>query len=641
MVDFWREGIAVLESLIGQEGVREISRQKSQEIAQKNRNIYEDLNQQITSPSSYLILGDLIPRYPENATSWQEDTKHYFGQGITPFINDIEDDPHSRYDLASLHHCISDLGIDPTDPVTSDAYKIEHLILLGVGDGTAAQQLINFFKPKMLTVAVCDWREWSSSFFHMNWLDIWNRYCTSDDHYIAAMCCDTSNAILNHLFHTNPLGLDHAYVYVSPVSSEKTQKVKKLMDDGITDRLIGYSGFVMDEYNMIWNSWKSLKTNPRIFHRPRGHDPKGDYLVVGSGPSLDASLPWIYENQDRLTIISCASNYGPLRSHGIDVDYLCLLERGDFMVEQYRKVVEMYGSGKTKLLASVTTPCELLDLFRESMVYFRPSLTPCSIFSDNDSQVLSGEGPQTVNTGVAFALTQSPERIILCGVDLGTANLEKVRTSDAIGDSPRDFDKKVPGNFQEYVYTNDLLLDGVRVLEFVPETYSDSIKLINASNGVRLKGWSSQQLSDLNLAPLSQTQSEDWWNRQPYYSSEKFEASFIAAQPRRMVAKTLNGLRSEVSQANLSNWLSVRKQCAELVALPGKSRYEQFTPRIVRGHVYRFLISIHRELIVLARFGPDLQEKFLASSLRLFSKRIDELEQEILDLIDQLESLEP
>ena len=79
MVDFWREGIAVLESLIGQEGVREISRQNSQEIAQKNRNIHEDLNQQITSASSYLILGDLIPRYPENATSWQEDTKHYFG----------------------------------------------------------------------------------------------------------------------------------------------------------------------------------------------------------------------------------------------------------------------------------------------------------------------------------------------------------------------------------------------------------------------------------------------------------------------------------------------------------------------------------------------------------------------------------
>ena len=46
------------------------------------------------------------------------------------------------------------------------------------------------------------------------------------------------------------------------------------------------------------------------------------------------------------------------------------------------------------------------------------------------------------------------------------------------------------------------------------ETYSDSIKLINAINGVRLKGWSSQQLSDLNLAPLSQKQSEDWWNRQ-------------------------------------------------------------------------------------------------------------------------------
>ena len=102
-----REGIVVvLESLIGQEGVREISRQNSQEIARKESIYTKNLIQQITSASSYLILGDLIPRYPENATSWQEDTKHYFGQRLTPFINDIEDDPHSRYDLASLHHCI-------------------------------------------------------------------------------------------------------------------------------------------------------------------------------------------------------------------------------------------------------------------------------------------------------------------------------------------------------------------------------------------------------------------------------------------------------------------------------------------------------------------------------------------------------
>ena len=105
MSELWQKGLAVLESLVGQDQLRTLSSVKAKELAQKCAQLDEDLNSQLRDPSSYLILADQIPRDPINARKWLEETNHYFGKGILPFINDIEDDPHTRQDLALLHHC--------------------------------------------------------------------------------------------------------------------------------------------------------------------------------------------------------------------------------------------------------------------------------------------------------------------------------------------------------------------------------------------------------------------------------------------------------------------------------------------------------------------------------------------------------
>ena len=640
MSELWQKGLAVLESLGGRRILQKLSSVKAKELAQKCAQLDEDLNSQLRDPSSYLILADQIPRDPINARKWLEETNHYFGKGILPFINDIEDDPHTRQDLALLHHCIVDLGFDPSDSITSQAYPVEHLVLLGCGDGLAVKQLINHFKPKMLTVMVTDWHEWASSFFQLDWLEIWNDYCMHSDHVISAICADHPEGLLDHLFSHNRFGLDHAYVYVSPVASVATKEVKSLINQGLVDRLVAYTGFPMDEYNMIWNTWKTLAKHPKVFHKQVSRSPIGDYLVIGSGPSLDSSLEWIQKHQEEFIIVSCASNFGSLRRAGIEVDVLCLLERGDFMIEQYSEFVETYGAGNTKLFASVTTPAPLLDLFKDSMVYFRPSLTPCSLFSDNESQILTGEGPQTVNTGVAFALSQSPRRIILCGADLGTASLNSVRTVGAIGESPRDFDRCVPGNLRETVYSNDLLLDGVRVLETISRAFSDtSLELINCSDGVKINGWVGLPLDQLPFKSDGKNVAEidRWWSQRRRYSSCLFQASFIAAQPRRIVFETLKSLKDALEGATLDSWLECRNRCVEILSINNKSNYQQFAARVIRGHMIRLILAINRQLIVLAKYGEDAQSKFLQKSLLLAISRVDSFESEILGLIDTLE----
>ena len=52
--------------------------------------------------------------------------------------------------------------------------------------------------------------------------------------------------------------------------------------------------------------------------------------------------------------------------------------------------------------------------------------------------MLTNEGPQTVNTGVAFALSQQASSITLCGVDLGSATQDSKRAQNAIGFTQRE-----------------------------------------------------------------------------------------------------------------------------------------------------------------------------------------------------------
>ena len=71
----------------------------------------------------------------------------------------------------------------------------------------------------------------------------------------------------------------------------------------------------------------------------------------------------------------------------------------------------------------------LHELFNETMIYLKPALTPLSLFSTSDDEILQYEGPQTVNTGVALCSVLGAQNVVLVGVDLGSANLEKVQVA--------------------------------------------------------------------------------------------------------------------------------------------------------------------------------------------------------------------
>lgn len=640
----YQTGLLALEKVGGQEALKAVSQEVARKIfcqsLQKNP---IDLQQSLLNPSNYSLLEDSIPRSAAVADLWKKQAEAILeSKNIRTLINDIEDDPHLKIDLVNLKNLIDQIGYDSNNSITTTHYKPRHLITFGTGSGHDIDKIINAFDPLCITVVVSDWNEWASSFFYLNWSLIWNKYVADPNRRILILQTSESDTLQSYLATTNLPILDHSFLYCSPEAFEETRGLYERINDGKINRNTAYLGFVMDEYNMLYNSWLSLQKKPRIFTKKIDRKALGSAVVVGSGPSLDQCIETVRNLSNNCLIIACASSYGTLLKHGIRVDVLCLLERGEFMVDQYTKVVRENPDQKTKLISSVTTPPALQELFEDPMIYFRPALTPLCIFAEAPNQILNNEGPQTINTGVALALSIGASQIILIGVDLGVKTLDKVRTEFAVGESPRDFPDAVSANFGGEAYTNSMLQDGKIVLEALAKySVSDSIELINSSDGIKIEGWIPVKPQELllqkKIKPFDYYSFEQWWMTRAPYDYEQFSAKWISSRPREMVALKFREIIKLLEQ-DVPWYPTMMMNIFNSLKISAGSLNSQLPSRIARGQIIKLMIAIQRQCIVMAD-TPELIDPFLEGAKKILVKRITQLQVEIFDLFDLLESL--
>ena len=186
-------------------------------------------------------------------------------------------------------------------------------------------------------------------------------------------------------------------------------------------------------------------------------------------------------------------------------------------------------------------------MYSDACVFFRPALTPLSVFSNNSREILHHEGPQSINSGTSFASSIGCASILLVGVDLGTADQNQTRSKDASGIDDRIYDLEVPGNLRPTVFTSKRLIDSKLQLEAMVKN-SDS-NFYNLSDGVKFDGvepvdevkynsyLESEQSLDLEVF-------YDWWSSQRKYNSGRFLSSWKARNPRQMINKFFNKLHA-------------------------------------------------------------------------------------------------
>lgn len=561
-----------------------------------------------------------------------------YDPGISKYLGLLDGDPHLFRGILEINEIVEKLGYERYRKITtSDGLDTYFLALFGTGDGTRIKEYIDYYKPSYLTVCLPSWNHFVSSFWGVDWCEIWNMFNNDGRRRINIGCYKSHEQIVSHLGDENLLEVDHTVAAVMGGEDDSPMELYKSIEPKTIANMYSYLGFVLDEYNMVIDCWAALKHEPKVYKKPTERF-GGNWIVTGSGPSLDTSLEDIRRLSISHKVVAAGSNFTTLIKAGIRVDYLVLLERGAMNYDDYKGITEDYDCSKVRLVASTTCTAGLQELFADCALYYRPALTPLSIFSSSLDEVLSFEGPQSINAGLAFVSALGAENVAMFGIDLGTKDNQNPRSRDATGVSPRSFSHKVEGNLGGEVWTERFLEDGRLVAESCIANHEHT-SYFNFSDGVMISGATPSVMKD--GLPYENRECmegiEKWWSELERYNQTMFAANWRAARPRIEVSRFIDGVRELVASEDFMTH-SFYHTLTRLLSLD-VPKYAQFPRRITRSFWARFIMAARRQSIVLSDASDDIQKGFKQELQAYCLSMCDEFELELYELCDYLETL--
>ena len=550
-------------------------------------------------------------------------------------------DPHLLSFMLEMNKLQTELSIDASQSQTTiGGKKGGLLIVLSTGNGDLLQNMLRLIEPTCLCLVVNSPEDFLSSSNAINWMDIWNEYCSNPLKSIHAIYPpESAESLIRGLGQENLLALDHAYVCITQAASNTAVQFYKdlIKATELSRNFLDYLGFSLDEFHMLYTSSMSLAREPKIYSAPN-KPIGGKYLVCGSGPSLDVNIENIRFLSQTHHVIACASNYKTLRANDIRVDCLCMLERGIKEYENYSSVINQFGKDNAVLVASTTCHEGLQDLFDKSCVYYRPALTPMALFCNSFREVLEHEGPQTVNTGVSFALSLGADQVVLCGIDLGCSSLENKRSSQAAGFTDRTFDLKHRGNFSDEIFTNKLMLDSLMNLEIGINFYKQfsNTKIYNIGDGIFIEGTNPILFDQYKMTYCDQRDASDislinsWYSQLLTYNKKSLVSRFTTKNPYQDILTLKNTITSILQDESCPDQCSKKIFSALKLSSGGQTT---LGVRLTRAFILKSLYSILRELYVIGEshnqyhvYWRKSRQSLLAYCDILFDQCIDLVE---------------
>lgn len=595
----------------------------------------------LPSDSNTLLFPRILPNSDAGADSLlSQANKYKIGDNIEQYLNIAGDDPHTLTNLASLREFVISTGFDPNIQHTTiqGLFSPAFCLCVGTGDGRQIMHIVNKYNVQHLIVAVPKWEYFASSFWYADWKKINSRFEVSGKK-ITLGCYDSGDYLLALMAEESFVGIDHSLLFCPSSPDREITKITDAFQPKKIANIINYTGFAIDEYNMLVNSSRFLSSQPKVFDKPLT-PLKVNAVVCGSGPSLDSNLDVVSRLSESHLIIASGSNLRTLLKNKIRVDVLCIMER-NMNWELYKQTLDDYGSTNTRLFASVTCPYEFHNIFPDACIFFRPALTPLSVFSNNSREILNHEGPQSINSGASFASSIGCHSILLVGVDLGTADQNCTRSKDASGIDDRVYDQPVPGNLRETVFTSKRLIDSKLQLEAMVKN-SDS-NFYNLSDGVKFTGVEAVDEATYNCFIESKQSSGldvfyDWWSSQRRYNQNRFLSSWKSRNPRRMINRFFDKLHNLCAINHDSDKFesSFLPLLTDLLSISNKSYAEQFPVRLSRACLLKTFYALHRQLVVMGD-SKSQKDKLVTLFLQHFNEFLIDLEAEQYQLCDHVE----
>ena len=423
-------------------------------------------------------------------------------ENIQDFIN-IDKDVQLWEFLLKLRGKLIELNVDPSISRTTigGASVPGHrstIVALGTGSGQFLLKLLHDTQPYAIHIIVDDWHDLFSSFFYIDWVVLTDQFEKSNIKYSIIRVKNEDN-FLWHLRNQGLFYLDHACLYTSPSSEKSLHQYIDLLDSNVVKNWIRYHGYTLDEYNMIVQASDTLSREPKAYLSPV-HSLNANFIVCGSGPSLDSSLDSLKILQHNHVIVCGGSSYKALVENNIRVDFITLMERDyDIGNDDYAGFHQMIGGAPDSVHLVMAAECyhKMLDTFPNHCVFLRSSLTSATLFANNERQIIPYEAPEAVNTAFSLCVQLGANRIALVGVDLGSSSASSSRSENVLGVSNRDFSETSEGNFEEFVYTCESMNNVKQVLQVASSSFANihsnavqsQLSFFNCSNGVKINGF--------------------------------------------------------------------------------------------------------------------------------------------------------
>lgn len=230
-------------------------------------------------------------------------------------------------------------------------------------------------------------------------------------------------------------------------------------------------------------------------------------IIVGSGPSFETNINWLYENQDKFVIISVGANLPALLKHKITPDIIIEVHPEADALDTYKDILEeeikdiiFFGGSQIQNT--------LLSKFNKDNSFIFFTLVMIKEYLGVQS------GTSVGNVSIYLSLLFQPKETYLLGIDFAFSkegdshgkshvhttkvkNLEafKVKNTNYMND---DNLFEVKGNLEDKVLTNSLFYAFLEGANSVLNTY-DNLLIYNLSNGAFIQNTIGKNISDITI----------------------------------------------------------------------------------------------------------------------------------------------
>ena len=230
---------------------------------------------------------------------------------------------------------------------------------------------------------------------------------------------------------------------------------------------------------------------PQLLHSPKidalhgcweGHDA----LVIGAGPSLNDSLPWIREIAGRCVIFSVGTALKPLLAGGVEPDFVVSIDSDIIILRQFQGIEK----GNFFLLAPYSIFPELAQMFSGQTFYFaNTALKSLNVWLKSFGALPSpaAAGGTVAVSAIDLARSFGCKRIIFTGLDLAVLKDGTSHAAESVYGGEKENPSElvpVPGNYEEKVLTSRQFAMYIDILNsYLDDAVKGGTLFYNATRG--------------------------------------------------------------------------------------------------------------------------------------------------------------